>query len=336
MTIARTQSTPQPRKFLTVLAITCLAVSFASVSQRVDAQAYPNKPVRIVVPYTPGGGIDVAARLVAAKLTEAWGQSVVVENRPGAGGNIGVDVVAKSPADGYSFVMVANTVALATASGQKLSYDLMKDLTPVVIVSRAPFVLTVNPRIGAQNVQGLLAVAKSRPNGLNFASAGQGTTTHLALELLKLRTGMPALHVPYKGSGPALTDLIDGRVDALFSTPAPVIPHVAAKRLLALAVTSRTRLASAPEIPTMIESGVPSYEMVVWFGILAPAGTPPAIINKFHADTAKALQTPELRDRLATQGQEVAATPPAEFATILRDEVTTMGEVIKKAGITLQ
>ncbi len=324
-------SLPTPAALLRTLCLASLCT--LGLTHAASAQQYPTKPVRIVVPYTPGGGIDVLARLVSAKLTEMWGQSVYVENRPGAGANLGVDLVAKSAPDGYSFVIVSNTVALAASSASKPSYDLFKDLTAAALATRAPFVLGVNPKAGATTVKGLLDVAKNRPGGLNFASAGQGTTTHLAIELLKRRTGMPALHVPYKGSGPAMTDLLDGRVDALFATAAAIMPYARDNRLLALAVTGKTRSPSAPGVPTMIEAGVSNFEVVVWFGFLAPAGTPSAILHKFHADMSKVLAMPDVAEKLKGQGQDVAAMGPEDFGVFLREEVTTWADVVRQANL---
>ena len=298
--------------------------------------AWPSRPVRIVVPYTTGGGIDVVARLLGQKLGEAWGQPVVIENRPGAGASLGPSQVAKSPPDGYSFVIVSNTFALSASSRARPPYDPLKDFTPVMLATRAPFVLAVNPDLHAGNVQDLLAIARNKLGGINFASSGQGTGSHLAIELLKHRTKMTALHVPYKGSNQALIDLADGRLDALFATPAAIMPLVNERKLQALATTGRIRTPSAPGVPTMIESGVPDFEVVVWFALLAPSGTPPAIVRKFHADAAKALQAPDMVARLNGLGQEVVAMGPDEFADYLSSEIKTWGDVVRQADIQFQ
>lgn len=327
--------TPRPRAARRLIDAACCSAVLASLllAAPVAAQQFPTRQVRIVVPYTPGGGIDVLARLLGSKLAEAWGQPVVIENKPGAGANLGVDMVAKSPADGYSYVIVSNTLALTASSGAKLPFDPLKDLAPALLATHAPFVLGVTPKLGATNMKTFLEAARARPGGLNFASAGQGTSTHLAIELLKVRTGLLALHVPYKGSGPAMTDLIDGRVDALFATPAAIMPYVRDKRLVAAALTSKARSSSAPGVPTMMEQGVPDYDVSVWFGLLAPAGTPPAILRKFHQDGVKALAIPDVVEKLRAQGQEVATLGPDEFTTFFRNEINTWAEVIKTAGI---
>jgi len=316
-------------------ALACLATTLGMVhALPAAAQGFPNRTVRIVVPYTPGGGIDVLARLLGAKLAESWGQPVVIENRPGAGANLGTDMVAKAAPDGYSWVIVSNTLALAASSGAKLPYDPLKDLAPAILATTAPFVLAINPRLGTTTVKGLLEVARTRPGGLNFASAGQGTSTHLAIELLKARTGMPALHVPYKGSGPALTDLVDGRVDALFATPAAIMPFVRDKKLVALAVTGKRRTDSAPGVPTMVEEGIANYEVAVWFGLLGPGGTPPEILRKFHQDSVKVLGQADVVARLKGQGQDITTLGPDEFAAFLRSEISTWGGIVKAAGVT--
>jgi len=327
-------SLPTPVALLRTLCLACLCT--LGLTHAASAQQYPTKPVRIVVPYTPGGGIDVLARLVSAKLTEMWGQSVYVENRPGAGANLGVDLVAKSAPDGYSFVIVSNTVALAASSASKPSYDLFKDLTAAALATRAPFVLGVNPKAGATTVKGLLDVAKNRPGGLNFASAGQGTTTHLAIELLKRRTGMPALHVPYKGSGPAMTDLLDGRVDALFATAAAIMPYARDNRLLALAVTGKTRSPSAPGVPTMVEAGVSNFEVVVWFGFLAPAGTPREIVTLLNAEINRAMLLPDVKDKLNSAGLIIVAEPPEFFASTIKSDFAKYGKLIRDIGFQPQ
>lgn len=314
----------------------CLGLLASLGTQPAAAQQYPERAVRIVVPYTPGGGIDLLARLVSAQLTQMWGRPVQVDNRPGAGANLGTDLVAKSAPDGYNFVIVSNTIALAASAQPKPPYDALKDLAPVLLATRAPFVLGVNPKVGAQSVKGLLEVARARPGGLNFASAGQGTSTHLAIELLRQRTGMPALHVPYKGSAPALTDLLEGRVDALFATAAAIMPFVRDQRLLGLAVTGRARSTSAPGVPTMIEAGIADYEVTVWFAFLAPAGTPQAIIRKFHVDTLRVLAMPEVAEKLRAQGQEVAPLGPEEFGPFLRAEINTWADVVRQAGLKFE
>lgn len=314
----------------------CIALTAMVAPTLASAQQYPTRPVRLVVPYAPSGGIQVAARLLGEKLTEMWGQSVIIENRPGAGANLGTDMVAKSAPDGYTFVIVSSTVAIAASITPKPNYDVLKDLTPVVLLSNAPFVLAVSPKLGVSNVKAMLDVARTKPGGLNFASAGQGTSTHLAIELLKARTGIPAVHVPYKGSALAMGDLLEGRVDAMFATPAGIMPHVKAKRLGGLAVTGSMHTPSAPGLPTMKEAGVPNYDVSVWFGILAPAGTPPAIVQKFYNDSAKILAMPDVIEKLNAQGQDVTPMGPEKFGETLRADVKTWAEVIQKSNLKFE
>jgi len=326
---------PTPRRSVLRILAAGLALAGLCAAPHASAQQFPARTVRIVVPYTPGGGIDVLARLLGQKLSEIWGQPVVIDNKPGAGSHLGTDSVAKSAPDGHTWVIVSNTMALAAAAGSKLPYDPLKDLAPAVLATSAPFVLAATPKLGATTLRQFLDTARSKPGGLNFASAGQGTSTHLAIELLKARTGIPALHVPYKGSGPALTDLVDGRVDALFATPAAIMPHVREKRLVAIGVTGRQRTDSAPGVPTVIEGGLANFEVVVWFGLLAPAGTPVPILRKFHQDTLRVLAQPDVVTRLHGQGQDITPLGPEEFGALLRNEVSTWSEVIKSAGVTL-
>ena len=324
---------PRKRQFLNAV-IAAAALTGLCAAPIANAQQFPTRHVRIVVPYTPGGGIDVLARVLGAELQKIWNQPVVIDNKPGAGSHLGTDFVAKSAPDGGNWVIVSNTMALAAAAGTKLPYDPLKDLAPALLATSAPFVLAANAR-EATSVKDLIARARAKPGAFNFASAGQGTSTHLAIELLQARTGIKVLHVPYKGSGPALTDLIDGRVGAPFATPAAIMPHVRDKRLLALAVTGKSRTDSAPGVPTMVEEGMANFDMTVWFGLLAAAGTPPAILRKFHQDSVRALALPEVVTRLKGQGQDVAPLGPEEFGALLKSEVATWSEIIKNAGVQL-
>jgi tripartite-type tricarboxylate transporter receptor subunit TctC len=300
-----------------------------------QAQDSTRPTVRIVVPYTTGGGIDVLARLLAQRLTELRGQSFVVENRPGAGATLGTAHVARSPADGNTFVVVSNTFALGAVSAQRPPYDVLRDFAPVMIATRAPFVLGVPTSLGANSLKDLVAVSKQKPGGLNFASSGTGTSSHLAIELLKFRTGLVAQHIPYKGSNAALIDLVAGRVDALFATPVAMMPLAAERKLSALAQTGRNRSESAPHIPTAEESGVADYEVVVYFALLAPAGTPRPLIDRFYADARSVLEQPEVVTRLRAQGQEVAAIGPDPFSAYLKQEIETWSELIAKTGMKL-
>lgn len=316
-------------RFAAALCAALLVVSVAPAS----AQQLGNRPVRMVLPYTTGGPTDLSARVLAEAMSPILGVPVIVENRPGAGGRLGTAHVAKAPADGYTVAMVSNTFVLGMASRTKQPYDALRDFAPITLATRAPFVLAVHPGLHVKSVHDLLALARSRAGGLNFASSGAGTGSHLAIELLKARTGIPVMHVPYRGSNPALLDLVEGRVDALFATPAAIMPIAEDRKLLALATTGRMRRASAPGVPTMIEGGVPDFEVVVWFALVAPAGTPPAVLRKFHADTVKALNAPGIAARLKAQGQEVVGMPPDELAVYLEGEVRTWGDIVRQADI---
>jgi len=313
-----------------VRGLIAVAATAASLS---FAQPYPARPVHIVVPYAPGGGIDVLARVLAQKLSDMWGQGVVVDNRPGGGATLGSAMVAKAAPDGYTFLIASNTLALSASSRSRIPYNVQRDFTPVMLATRAPIVLGIHPSVSARNIKDLVTIASTQPGGMNFASAGQGTSQHLAIELLKKRTGILATHIPYKGSAPAMTDLLDGRVSALFATPAAIMPQVADRRLVALAVTSANRSAVAPGVPTMAEAGVAGFDMSVWFGFLAPAGTPQAAINKFFADSQKVLAMPDVVETLKAQGQEVSILSPGDFSAYLQKEIGDWSDIVRRVDL---
>ncbi len=270
-----------------------------------QAPAYPTKPIRLVVPFPPGGATDILAREVAKHLTEAWGQSVVVDNRPGAGGNIGSELVAKAAPDGYTLEMgTVGTHAINASLYSKMPYDHVKDFVPVILVAGVPNVLEVNPSVPVNSVQELIAYAKANPGKLNFASSGAGTSIHLSGELFKVMAGVQMTHVPYKGSAPALQDLLGGQVQLMFDNLPPSLPQIKAGKLRALAVTSTTRAPALPDVPTVAEAGLPGFEASSWFGVLAPAGTPPAIVAKLNAEIAKWLTSPEAKEKLAARRRE--------------------------------
>lgn len=316
--------------FVAVTGISAVALAPADA-----LAAYPEKPVRIVVPYATGGGIDVVARLVADALGKMWGQGVVIENRPGGGSIVGTDVVAKSAPDGYTLLTISNSMALTVASGKPLPYDVVRDLAPITLTARAPFVLAVSGRLNIDNVGALIALGKTRPGGLNFASAGTGTMTHMAIELFKARTGVPTVHIPYKGSNPAMADLIDGRTDGLFASPAAMKAHTKDGGLRIIAVTTRARAAGEPNLPTMIEAGVPDFDVSTWFGLMAPAGTPPAVLDRIYTDVRKVLASPDAVSRMDKQGLEPVTMPPAQFSELVRREIATWTKIVKDAGIKL-
>ncbi len=312
-------------------ALFCLAASVAF------AQGYPSKPVRMVVPFPPGGTTDILARAVGQKLSEAWGQQVVIDNRPGAGGNIGTDIVAKAPADGYTLLMgTVGTHAINASLYAKLPFDPIKDFAPVALVASVPNVLVVNATIPATSVKELIALAKSKPGQLNFASSGNGTSIHLSGELFKSMTGTSILHIPYKGSSPALTDLIGGQTNMMFDNLPSSMGHIKSGKLRALAVTSAKRSPALPDVPTIAEAGVAGYEASSWFGVLAPAGTPKEIVAKINADIVKALGVPEIKERLSSQGAEPVGNTPEQFAAYIGTELVKWAKVVKDSGAKIE
>jgi tripartite-type tricarboxylate transporter receptor subunit TctC len=291
-----------------------------------QAQVFPSKPVRIVVPFPPGGGADTLARIMEPKLARIWGQPVIVENRPGASGHIGAEFVAKSAPDGYTLVM-ASTAALDEKN--------VVQFAPVSLVSASAYVVAVNPGVGAGSVRDLIALAKAKPGKLTFGSSGAGAASHLSAELFKAMAGVDLLHVPYKGTGQAVTDLLAGHVNLMFAPAQTVMPYVQAGRLKALAVTSAKRSETLPDLPTVAESGLPGYEAVGWFGLLAPAATPRAVVEKISADAKRVLSDREVRDRILALGSEVGGNTPAEFARFIRDDQAKWSKLMKDAGITV-
>jgi len=297
------------------------------------AQGYPAKPIRIVVPFPPGGATDILARAVAQKLTDAWGQAVVVDNRPGAGGNIGSEIVAKAAPDGYTLEMgTVGTHAINASLYAKMPYDHVKDFAPVILVAGVPNVLVVNPSLPVSSVQELIAYAKANPGKLNFASSGNGTSIHLAGELFKVMAGVQMTHIPYKGSAPALQDLIGGQVQLMFDNLPPSLPHIKAGKLRALAVTSATRSSALPDTPTIAESGLPGFEASSWFGVLAPAGTPPAIIARLNAEIGAWLASAEAKEKMLALGANIGGGSPEDFARHIAAETAKWQKVVKASG----
>jgi tripartite-type tricarboxylate transporter receptor subunit TctC len=294
--------------------------------------AYPTKPVRLVVPFPAGGTTDLLARAAAQKLSEAWGQQVIVDNRPGAAGNIGAELVAKSAPDGYTLLMgTVGTHAINASLYAKMPYDHVKDFTPVILVAGVPNVLVVNPQVPVNSVPELIAYAKANPGKLNFASSGSGTSIHLSGELFKTMTGVQMTHVPYKGSAPALTDLIGGQVQVMFDNLPSSLAFIKAGKLRAIAVTSTTRAAALPDVPTVADT-VPGFEASSWFGILAPAGTSRDIVMKINGETAKWLASPDAKEKLAAQGANVASGTPEDFAKHIQAETAKWAKVVKESG----
>lgn len=304
----------------------------AGAAQAADAQPYPQRPIRFIVPFPPGGGNDIVGRIVAQKLAENFGQSVVVDNRGGAGGTIGTDLAAKAPADGHT--MLINNISLAVNATlvPKLPYDTLRELAPVSIIGRQPNVLVVHPGVKAGSVKELLALARARPGAVNYGSGGAGTASHLATELLQLSTGTRMNHIPYKGLGPALVDLIGGRTEFIISTMASALPHLKSGKLRPLAATTRERSSFFPAVPTMMEAGVPEYEFTTWYALVVPAGTPRPIMQRLNAELARIAQNAEVREQFASQGLEAAHTSIEEARAYLASEVRKWGKVIKASG----
>ena len=309
-----------------------LAVLLLCFSLNSNAQTWPTKPLRYIVPFPPGAFNDSLARIMASELPKALGQPVLVENRPGGNTIIGTEAAAKSPPDGYTLFGAALPFAVIQ-SLYKTPFDVTKDFAPITLAGTTPNLLVANPNVPINSVKELIAAAKANPGGLNYASTGNGTSNHLSFELFKSMTGTSITHVPYKGSAPAVTDLIGGQVQLMFDNTPNVLPQVKAGKLKAIAVSSTKRSSLAPEVPTVDESGVPGYEVNVWFGILAPAGTPREIIARLNTEMVKIMRTPEIADRFAKAGVDVVASSPESFSDFLKSEVARWAKVVQDANI---
>lgn len=318
------------------IAIATVASTLAALSSVVAAQEYPAKSIRFIVPYSPGGGTDLLARIIGKKLTESWGQPVVVDNRVGAGGIIGTELVAKSAPDGYTLLVTASTHSINPGLFKKLPYDPIRDFASIGPVATGPNILVVHPSVPAHSTKELIALAKKRPGELTFASAGVGSTTHLAGELFKSMAKINAVHVPYKGSGQAQIDLIGGQVSYMIDSVPSALPRVKAGKTIALATTGKKRFAALPDLPTVAESGLPGYESISWWGLLAPAGTPQPIITKLNNEIARILKLPDVKELIATQGVETWATSPQQFVDFIKVETDLYAKVIKEAGIKVE
>ena len=309
--------------------------ALAALPMAAHAQAWPNKTIKLVVPFPPGGGTDTFARPLAAKLSQQLGQQVIIDNRGGAGGTIGADVVAKSAPDGYTFLVGAVHHTVAVSVYKKLPYDLDKDLAPVTGVAYVPDVIVVNPKVPAKSIKELVAYSKANPNKVNYGSSGNGTTRHLAGEIFNRMTGTSMQHVPYKGSGPAMTALLGGEIDLIFEGLGSAASHIRGEKIRALAVTSPKRSPAFPDIPTMAEAGVPGFESLSWYGIWAPAGTPAAILDRMQAEVKAALASPDLAGTWAKQGAEPGGEPRAQFAAYVRAETEKWGKVARDLKVTV-
>lgn len=316
--------------------IRCLAATASFLSfvpgAPASAQGYPSKAIRVIVPYAPGGATDLIARLVGQELSRRMGQQMIVENRPGAGGVIGAEAVAKAPPDGHTVLLAAPAEVAILPHLQKMPYRAERDLAPVSLAAVTPLILVVHPALPVKSVQNVISLAKSRPGQLTYASAGTGGVQHLAGELLKISSKIDLVHVPYKGAGPVMPDLIGGHVAMFFSGMPPAIPHVRAGKLRALAVTTTKRSPTAPEVPTMQEGGVPGFDISNWFGYFVPAGTPPEAIEKLGGEVNRALKLQDVREKLANVGAEVAATSPQELMQFWKSESDKFAKLIKASG----
>lgn len=317
-----------------ILAAIVAALAVVLVASGAHAQGFPSKQIRLVAPSAPGDAPDVIARLVAEKLSAALGQQVVVDNKPGAGGVVGSEIVAKAPADGYTLIMGnAGSHGINAAVYTKLPYDIQRDFAPVSQIAVAPNIFIVNPSVPAQTIQEFIAYAKTKPGQLNYASGGNGSSSHMSMELLKAMGGIDVVHVPYKGSTPALTDLIGGQASIMVVNLPPAVPHVKSGRLRALAVTTKARSPLLPDVPTVAESGLPTFETVAWFGVLAPAATPKDVVARLSAEIAKIAKTPEMRERLSALGAEPVGSTPEEFAAIIARDIAKWTTLAKSVGI---
>jgi tripartite-type tricarboxylate transporter receptor subunit TctC len=309
------------------------ATALGLVTAGANAQTYPSKSIRMVVPFPPGGTTDILARTIGQKMAEDWGQPVVIDNRPGAGGNIGSDLVAKAPPDGYTLLMgTISTHAINPSLYKKLPFDPARDFAPISRVGTLPNILIVHPSVPVKSVKELIELAKSKPGDLNFASSGVGTSLHLSGELFNSMAGVKLVHIPYKGSSPALADLLGGQVKIMFDNLPSALPHVKAGKLKPLAVTSTKRVAVLPELPTVSESGLPGFEVTSWFAVYAPAKTPKDIVTKLNGEIVKILRSADVKDKLAQLGVDAAPTTPEELATFAKAETEKWGKVVKATG----
>ncbi|HVL56433.1 MAG TPA: tripartite tricarboxylate transporter substrate binding protein [Burkholderiaceae bacterium] len=319
------------KSLLVLLAALAPALCFA------QASAWPTKPIRMVIAYPPGGSTDVSGRLLAERLSKSLGQQVIVENRSGAGGTVGASSVVRAEPDGYTILLAASPeVSIAPVTVKAMPYDPVKDLQPITLVGQVPFLLVTHPSVPANTLAEFIAHARANPNKLNYSSFGNNTSNHLFGELFKVTAQVQAVHVPYKGSGPSITDLIGGQIQYTFDTPPATLAHVAAGRLKALAVTAQERLPGAPNVPTMAEAGFPALVGGTWFGLLAPAKTPQPIIERLHKETVAALQSPELRKSFEDRGVRPSPTSPQEFGRFIQNEVAKWTKLAEKVGIVAE
>ena len=310
-----------------------IALLTAGTAVVVNAQTYPTKPIRFIVGFPPGGATEFIARLIGQKLTQSMGQQVIIDNRPGAAGNLGIELAARAAPDGYTLLLVAPNITISPSLYKKLGYDTVKDFAPIARVAAVPMVIVTPGNLPVATLKDFIALAKSKPGGLNYASSGVGTSLHLAAELFKLQAGVNLVHVAYKGSSLAMNDVISGQVHALFiGIPAPA-PHIKTGRLRGLAVIAPQRSSTLPDVPTAAEAGMPHLDVTTWYGVFAPAGTPRAIVSKLNHEINQAMQAADVKEKLATQSTDAIVGSPEEFSAYVKKEITKWAEVVRKAGI---
>jgi tripartite-type tricarboxylate transporter receptor subunit TctC len=320
---------------LKIRPLAVFAALLCITAQGAAAQSYPDRPLRFVIPFTPGGGADNLARIVAQAASDALGQSIVIDNRAGAGGNIAAEVVAKAAPDGYTLLQGNVAHAIAKSLYHNLSYDIVSDFVPVTQLASIPFVLTVHPSLNAASVKDLIALVHAKPGGLNYASSGNGSPSHLAMEMFRSAAHLQLRHIPYKGAAPAATDLIAGQVQMMFFTVSAALPYIRSGRLKAIAIASTQRTALAPEIPTVAESGIPGFEATTWFGVMVPKGTPGTIVTRLHDAFAGALKIPDVNDRLVKQGFDIVGSSPEEFGRYIQAEIPKWAQVVRAAQVSV-
>ena len=321
---------------LKALAAIAALTSAAGAAAQSAVSGYPSREIRFIVPFPPGGGNDILARMLGPKMAEALGRPVVIDNRPGAGGNLGTDQAARSPADGYTIVIASNQVTINPGLGQKLPFDIERNFSPIALVASVPMLLVVHPSVPVNNVGELIALARSQPARLNHATPGNGTPQHLAFELLNKLAKIEVTHVPYKGTGPAVADLLGGQVQAAFATLASVAQHVRAGKLRAIAVAPAQRSPLMPEVPTVAESGVPGYDVPLWYSILAPAGTPAEAVDRLVGELRRIVESPDTRDRMVNQGFQPGFVGPAALQAMIRDDVRRWQAIGRDTGIRIE
>ena len=323
------------RRYTALMRVLAMGMVAIFAGDAAAQQIYPNKQIRIIVPFPPGGTNNAIARLIAQKMIENWGQQVIVDNRPGGNTIIGSEALLKSPPDGYTVMVTSNTHVI-TPLLIRTPYDAIKDFAPVATAARSENVLVIHPSLPAHTVREFIALAKSRPGELNYASSAAGSPTHLAAALFEMLAGIKMHHVPYKGGGPALIDLLSGQVQVLFNTPISFLPHIKSGRLRILAVTGNTRLGALPQAPTFAEAGVPEFDIKTWIGVLAPPNTPREVIDKLSAEVARILATPDYREKLDNLGMAPLISTPDQFAALMRSETATLAKIIKTANIRIE